>query len=299
MAETESVKKKSSSKSSSFLPQKNSLVHQEVAGIHPSQIFIPRDNSLIPQQVPATDPTQVFIPLDNSLISSSDWSIQTKPASDSYSQQDTIASSTLPDNSILSRLIEGMSRYGSHPWLAYPNGHTSVQKSCPECEGNSAMQSQVSDTILGNQSEVISKENIVQQDSKYPEKTVVQLARMLDPNGQECQALLEKIRNIIKDIKKRIGELNENLDNLPEQAPGDDRNPRLSKRGHRRLINELKATLAERKAEYVAKCGQLPDDVRESEDSNNNWFELPNIEWPNPLEWIPPIPIWNPFRQTI
>ncbi|HBE17896.1 MAG TPA: hypothetical protein DEG17_10860 [Cyanobacteria bacterium UBA11149] len=59
MAETESVKKKSSSKSSSFLPPKNSLV---------------------PQEVPVSEPNQVFIPQSNSLVQSTDWLIQTSPA---------------------------------------------------------------------------------------------------------------------------------------------------------------------------------------------------------------------------
>ncbi|HAA33529.1 MAG TPA: hypothetical protein DCE56_44640 [Cyanobacteria bacterium UBA8553] len=131
----------------------------------------------------------------------------------------------------------------------------------------------------------------------HQEKEALQAAPMLDPNGQECQDLLKKIRNIIQDIKKREGELHDNPNNLPEATPNDHINPRESKRGHRRLINQLKQKLAERKADYVRKCGQLPDDVRQSEDPNVNWFQWPNIQLPNPGEWIPPIPIpANPFR---
>ncbi len=145
-----------------------------------------------------------------------------------------------------------------------------------------------------------SKTDILYEDAKSQqlhngssEQEAVKLSRRLDPKSQECQDLLQKIRNIISDINKRIGELHENINNLPETHPDDNKQPRLSKRGHRRLIDQLKSTLAENKALYVSKCGQLPDDLRESEDPNNNWFQLPNIQWTNPLEWIPPI-IFNP-----
>lgn len=57
----------------------------------------------------------------------------------------------------------------------------------------------------------------------------------------------------------------------------------------------MKAILSENKAVYVSKYGQLPDDVKESDDLNNNWLQLPDIKWPNPPEWIPPIFRLNPF----
>ncbi|MEQ8974252.1 MAG: DUF4157 domain-containing protein [Coleofasciculus sp. C1-SOL-03] len=93
---------------------------------------------------------------------------------------------------------------------------------------------------------------------------------------KECTDILRRIRNLIQEVRKRIGELAENVHNLPETHPDDDKKPRLSKRGHRRLINEAKESLAAQKAKYVAKCGQLPEDVRESDDPNVNWFRLPD-----------------------
>jgi hypothetical protein len=139
------------------------------------------------------------------------------------------------------------------------------------------------------------------QDTQIHEgKEALEVARQLDPNSQECKDLLQRIRNIIKDIKKREGELRENPNNLPETTPNDHKNPRESKRGHRRLINDAKANLANNKANYVSKCGQLPEDVRESTNPDVNWIELPDIQWPNPLEWI--IPIFgpgNPLRRVI
>jgi hypothetical protein len=93
---------------------------------------------------------------------------------------------------------------------------------------------------------------------------------------QECADLLKTIRNLIRKIKIRIGQLAENIHNLPETHPDDDRNPRLSRRGHRRLINMDKAKLAENKVLYQRLCGQLPEDVRESDDPRNNWFRLPD-----------------------
>ncbi len=148
--------------------------------------------------------------------------------------------------------------------------------------------------LPGGEKAPVTPNPLTHSDTPHKQEAV-KLSRILDPNSQECQALLQKIRNIIRDIQKRIGELEENMGKLPETHFNDDKQPRLSKRGHRRLINEMKATLAQNKAIYVSKCGQLPDDVKESADPNNNWFQLPDMQWSNPLKWIPPIPRLNPF----
>lgn len=54
--------------------------------------------------------------------------------------------------------------------------------------------------------------------------------------------------------------MHENWQKLPWEAPGDDLKPSLSRRGHERLINERKKSLAEAEAEYIWKCtkGPLP-----------------------------------------
>ena len=44
--------------------------------------------------------------------------------------------------------------------------------------------------------------------------------------------MAEKIQNIKDDIRKRIGELDENPLNPPESCPDDLEKPSLSKRGH-------------------------------------------------------------------
>ena len=85
-------------------------------------------------------------------------------------------------------------------------------------------------------------------------------------NAAFCKRLAEKIRTVEDRIQRRKGQLQENKGPnnsgpLPETAPGDKQKPGLSKSGHRRLINEDKALLAELKAIYLAKClQQCPPD---------------------------------------
>jgi hypothetical protein len=69
---------------------------------------------------------------------------------------------------------------------------------------------------------------------------------------------LERINNIQHKIDERTGELDENPRGLPETAPGDSCSPRLSRSGHRRLINMDKAQLAALKALYLAICSCDP-----------------------------------------
>lgn len=79
-----------------------------------------------------------------------------------------------------------------------------------------------------------------------------------DSDSDYCRRLREKIENIRQRIQKRRGELDEDPLGLPESCPGDWRNPGLSRRGHRRLINMDKALLAAREAEYAIFCKDLP-----------------------------------------
>ncbi len=78
---------------------------------------------------------------------------------------------------------------------------------------------------------------------------------------QYCSRLLDKIQNIQNRIDKRLGELDEDPQNLPETCSGDKLTPSLSRAGHRMLINMDKALLAARKAEYLAFCGNDPPGV--------------------------------------
>ena len=74
-------------------------------------------------------------------------------------------------------------------------------------------------------------------------------------SAQKCASVARKIANIEKRIGRRIGQLKDNFPEvLPESCPGDDLKPSLSRRGHRRLINEDKALLAFHKGQYIANC---------------------------------------------
>jgi hypothetical protein len=76
-----------------------------------------------------------------------------------------------------------------------------------------------------------------------------------DSDSQFCRRLLEKIENVRRNIQRRIGQLDENPDQLPEFCPGP---PSLSKAGHRMLINMDKALLAYLEATYVWRCKDKP-----------------------------------------
>jgi hypothetical protein len=94
------------------------------------------------------------------------------------------------------------------------------------------------------------------------------LARKKDPNGQECQALLQKIQNIKDDIAKRLGEYEQNPLGLPDKAwPGS--RPRDSREGHMGLIKALQARLAELERKYAEECGG-GDDCPPSGGSTSN-----------------------------
>jgi RHS repeat-associated protein len=84
-----------------------------------------------------------------------------------------------------------------------------------------------------------------------------------DPNGflassQECEAILNHIKNLEADIAKRTGEVAENPRSLPWSCPLDRDKPSTSVRGHIRILNLRKAQLAYYKALYLAKCGGRP-----------------------------------------
>jgi hypothetical protein len=80
-------------------------------------------------------------------------------------------------------------------------------------------------------------------------------------NPQYCSRLLDRIQNIQNRIDKRLGELDEDPQGLPETCSGDKLTPSLSRAGHRMLINMDKALLAARKAEYLAFCDNNPPNI--------------------------------------
>jgi hypothetical protein len=69
---------------------------------------------------------------------------------------------------------------------------------------------------------------------------------------------LQRIENVRRRIQKRLGDLDEDPLGLPESCPGDSEHPSLSRRGHRRLINQDKALLAALEAMYAVRCKDTP-----------------------------------------
>jgi hypothetical protein len=80
-----------------------------------------------------------------------------------------------------------------------------------------------------------------------------------DCKNVNCDRVKKKIENIKRDIEKRSGELYDNENNLPWGSPGD---PDWSTvRGHVKILNMLKATLAKWKGIYTACCGGNYNDL--------------------------------------
>jgi RHS repeat-associated protein len=98
-----------------------------------------------------------------------------------------------------------------------------------------------------------------------------------------CKDLAQKIRNYEKEIEKRVRGLREDRLKLPESCPGDTTKPRLSKRGHRRLLKDVEKRLIDALEKYFSKCGG--DDPRVKPD--------PIIPYP------PPIPIVIPRTPPV
>ncbi len=73
-----------------------------------------------------------------------------------------------------------------------------------------------------------------------------------------CARLQEKIQNVQNRIDKRLGELDEDPQGLPERCSGDRLKPSLSRAGHRKLINMDKALLTSLKTLYLASCSDNP-----------------------------------------
>ncbi|MGC1245380.1 MAG: hypothetical protein WA865_04135 [Spirulinaceae cyanobacterium] len=94
---------------------------------------------------------------------------------------------------------------------------------------------------------------------------------------KECADLLKKMRNHIREIKERIQALADDQHNLPETTPNDHKKPRESRRGHRSKIEEHRRALEKHKGNYLKKCGQLPEDIRQAFKSEDVrlWFRLP------------------------
>ncbi len=77
--------------------------------------------------------------------------------------------------------------------------------------------------------------------------------RGLYPGSSACLRRQETMRNIEKDIKKRTGEFHEDPKGLPWDIPGAP--ARDTRKGHLRIINELKRILAEHNGVVLACCG--------------------------------------------
>lgn len=81
------------------------------------------------------------------------------------------------------------------------------------------------------------------------------LVRKIDPKGQECVALKEKIARKKEDINKRIQECAANRGNLPYYPPYPGAPPRMSVQGHEEIIRDLKDSTQDDEKLYDDKCG--------------------------------------------
>ncbi len=83
--------------------------------------------------------------------------------------------------------------------------------------------------------------------------------RRFDPSHPDCIALARKIKNLQKDIEKRLREIEENPLNLPETCPGGK--PRESVEGHRDIVRDREKNLEEKMKKYMDMCGGNPPGV--------------------------------------
>jgi len=79
----------------------------------------------------------------------------------------------------------------------------------------------------------------------------------LDNRTERCKALKKKIQDIDDDIADRLKELEKG--GLPDSCPGDDKNPRLSIQGHKRIISGLKTDQLKALVEFIIRnCSDEP-----------------------------------------
>ncbi|MDD4964925.1 MAG: hypothetical protein PHI11_13515 [Gallionella sp.] len=81
------------------------------------------------------------------------------------------------------------------------------------------------------------------------------MARKLDPNGQECKSLKDKIQRRKAKINERIRTCKANPENLPYSPPFHGAPQSMSVQGHEEIIQEQKDFLKEDEALYEDKCG--------------------------------------------
>jgi RHS repeat-associated protein len=82
---------------------------------------------------------------------------------------------------------------------------------------------------------------------------------LLSPNSSYCRALAQTIRNLQLKIWQRTLDIFNNPRSLPMTAPGDDKKPSTSVRGHQVLIEEDEANLARSIALYNGMCNDSDD----------------------------------------
>ncbi len=84
---------------------------------------------------------------------------------------------------------------------------------------------------------------------------------MVDPYGdiplkkdiKRCNKLEKSIANLKREIERQEENFIIDKKKLPYQCPGDDKNPRLSVRGHQNLVNEYRRRLRAAEDEYERK----------------------------------------------
>jgi hypothetical protein len=111
-------------------------------------------------------------------------------------------------------------------------------------------------------------------------------------------------------IARQYKNLEDDPLNLPERAPGDELQPKLSRWGHREiLVPKYKGFLEEREAEYARECDDNdpngatcpepqpgPEPAPEAplpKSQKNAWPQLPPVPWwiPVIIKYAKPVPV--------
>jgi hypothetical protein len=79
-----------------------------------------------------------------------------------------------------------------------------------------------------------------------------------DPNSEYCKARARTIANLQAQIERRVRQLIENPQGLPEHPPYPGAPLRASRQGHRQMISDDMDNLRTRRDEYSRRCGGGP-----------------------------------------
>jgi RHS repeat-associated protein len=113
---------------------------------------------------------------------------------------------------------------------------------------------------------------------------------LFPPSNPTCQNLKKKIENIEKAIERMKNNLDNDPLKLPENCPGDDKNPSLSRQGHRNELKKYEDNLKKKQKLY-------DDDCSDPEPPSRPPFRLVPIgSGPGPVQLPIPEPLPLPIE---